>query len=343
MAKSTTFQTKTNSAVTIGTEVTMGTATLAAGVTLQMPVTDYSFSEIASHSLDVAPFRMGGGSAQSDDMVRASRHNRMYEISMTFLASDKAIDRICLALFGDGTTPNILLGSMPAATTYTHGVASIVPVTLHFEDSDPDSTTASGGGLDTHFISCMCTSFSLAGDIGSDGGMVMGTATFVTGYAPVLAALTFSGGTHTLNTSHVNFFNMHDLSKTEINSGSAEDLVLYSFELNIERSVSRIGFDTAGNGFRPHGYVVGGYEVTGSLTVKRDAELKDAITFADTADPVVSFDLDTTVFQITAAKAKLDTASINFDDDGWKTVIPFRCTYDGAATSNPVVTIGTAA
>ena len=80
MAKSTTFQTKTNSAVTIGTEVTMGTATLAAGVTLQMPVTDYSFSEIASHSLDVAPFRMGGGSAQSDDMVRASRHNRMYEI-----------------------------------------------------------------------------------------------------------------------------------------------------------------------------------------------------------------------------------------------------------------------
>ena len=341
MAKSTTFQTKTNSAVTIGTEVTMGTATLAAGVTLQMPVTDYSFSEIASHTLNVAPFRMGGGSAQSDDMVRAQRHDRMYEISMTFMASDKAINRICLALFGDDDGANSLIGSMPAATTYTHGVASIVPVTLHFEDSDPDSTTASG--LDTHFISCMCTSFSLAGDIGSDGGMVMGTATFVTGYAPVLAALTFSGGTHTLNTSHVNFFNMHDLSKTEINSGSAEDLVLYSFELNIERSVSRIGFDTASNGFRPHGYVVGGYEVTGSLTVKRDAELKDAITFADTADPVVSFDLDTTVFQITAAKAKLDTASINFDDDGWKTVIPFRCTYDGAATSNPVVTIGTAA
>jgi len=341
MAKSTTFQTKTNSLVTIGTEVTMGTATLAAGTTLQMPVTDYSFSEIASHSLGVAPFRMGGGSAQSDDMVRAQRHDRMYEISMTFMASDKAIDRICLALFGDGTTPNILLGSSPAATTYEHGIASIVPVTIHFENADPDSKST--GSLDTHFKSCMCTSFSLAGDIGSDGGMVMGTATFVTGYVPVLANLVFSGGTHVLNTSHVNFFNIHDLSKTEINNGGAQDLVLYSFELNIERSVSRIGFDTASNGFSPHGYVVGGYEVTGSMAVKRDEELKDAITFADTADPVVSIDLDTTVFQITAAKAKLDTASINFDDDGWKTVIPFRCTYDGAATSNPVVTIGTAA
>ena len=340
MAKSTTFQTKTNSKVTIGTEVTMGTATLAGGVTIEMPVTDYSFSEVASHTLSVAPFRLNGGQAQSDDMVRAQRHDRMYEISMTFFASDKAINRICLALFGDDDGANSLIGSMPAATTYADGDASIVPVTIHFEDSDPDSTAASG--VDTHFKSCMCTSFSLAGDIGSDGGMVMGTATFVTGYAPVSSALTFSG-THTTVAQHVNFFNMHDLSKTEINSGSAEDLVLYSFELNIERSVNRIGFDTASNGFKPLGYSVGGYEVTGSLTVKRDAESKDAITFADTAEPVCAIDLDTTVFQIQAPKAIIDTASINFDDDGWKTVIPFRCTYDGASTGNTIVSINTAA
>lgn len=342
MAKSTTFQTKTNSKVTIGTEVTMGTATAASGgTTIEMPVTDYSFSEVASHTLSAAPFRLNGGQAQSDDMVRAQRHDRMYEISMTFMASDKAINRICLALFGDDDGTNTLIGSMPAATTYSHGVASIVPVTIHFEDSDPSSTAASG--VDTHFISCMCTSFSLSGDIGSDGGMVMGTATFVTGYAPVSSALTFSGGTHVLNSAHTSFFNMHDLSKTEINSGSAEDLVLYGFNLNIERSVSRVGFDTASNGFRPLGYAVGGYEVTGSLTVKRDAESKSAITFADTAEPVVAIDLDTTVFQIQAPKAILDTASINFDDDGWKTVIPFRCTYDGANTSNTVVSINTAA
>tara|TARA_R110000737_G_scaffold333011_1_gene350331 strand:+ start:4377 stop:5402 length:1026 start_codon:yes stop_codon:yes gene_type:complete len=341
MAKSTTFQTKTNSKVTIGVEVTLGTATVAAGVTLEMPVTDYSFSEVAAHTLSVAPFRLNGGQAQSDDMVRAQRHDRMYEISMTFMASDKAIDRICLALFGDGITPNALIGSMPAATTHSDGVASIVPVTIHFEDSDPDSTAASG--VDTEFKGCMCTSFSLAGDIGSDGGMVMGSATFVTGYAPVLAAKTFTGGTHVINSAHTVFFNMHDLTKTEINSGSAEDLVLYSFELNIAREVNRIGFDVAGNGFKPLGYSVGGYEATGSLTVKRDVESKGAITFADTAEPVVAIDLDTEVFQILAPKAIIDTASISFDDNGWKTVIPFRCTYDGADTANTVVSIGTAA
>ena len=31
------------------------------------------------------------------------------------------------------------------------------------------------------------------------------------------------------------------------------------------------------------------------------------------------------------------------DDDGWKQTIPLRFTYDSAATSNPVITIGTAA
>jgi hypothetical protein len=49
------------------------------------------------------------------------------------------------------------------------------------------------------------------------------------------------------------------------------------------------------------------------------------------------------VFQITAPKVFVDESSINFDEDGWKQVIPFRCTYDSSATTNPVVTINTAA
>ena len=44
MAKSSVFQTSSNSSVRIGTEVTPGTATVAGGVTLEMPVTEYSIS-----------------------------------------------------------------------------------------------------------------------------------------------------------------------------------------------------------------------------------------------------------------------------------------------------------
>ena len=340
MAKSTAFQVKQGSKVTIGTEVTMGTATLAAGVTLELPVTDYSFSELGGHTLDAAPFRSGlGGSTQSDNMVKARRHDRMFEVSLTFHATAQAIQRMCLALYGTSDGNNALIGSMPAATTYKDDVVSIVPVTLHFEDG-----AHAGSGTDMIFKSCMCTNFTLSGDIASNGGVVMGTATFVTGYLPYEAALTFSGGTHTLLTAQTTMFNMHDLTATTItpSGASAEDLVLYNFELSIARTVTRIGFDTSGNAFKPHGYVVGGYEVTGSLTAKRDAESLTAITVADNVEPTFALSLDTGVFHITAPTAKLDTSSISFDDDGFKQVIPFRCVYSGA-TSSTIVAIATEA
>ena len=105
--------------------------------------------------------------------------------------------------------------------------------------------------------------------------------------------------------------------------------------------MNRIGFDQ-GNEFRPHGYAVGGYEATGSLTCKRDGESLTATAVADTAEPVVGIDIDTSVFQILAPTALLDTNTISFDEDGWKDVIPFRCVYSGA-TSSTIVSIATTA
>ena len=119
MAKSDTFQVGSNSSVVIGTEVTPGTATLAAGVTIEMPVTEYSFSELNNHSLAVAPFRAGiGGMTQSDDMVKWQRHDRMFDISLTFHATAQSINRVCLALFEDGDGTNTLKGDMPDTTSF---------------------------------------------------------------------------------------------------------------------------------------------------------------------------------------------------------------------------------
>ena len=334
MAKSTTFQTTSNTSVIIGTEATMGTASPHdTGVTLEMPITEFSFSETNLHSLSQAPLRVGtGGINLSDDMVKWQKHDRMFEISITFHASNLAIDRICHNLFEDSTTPNALLGTMPLTTDFRDGQSNTIPVTLWFENAGHD-----GEGVDMYFTSCMCTSFSLSGDIASNGGVVMGTATFVTGYAPVEAAFTLesTSGTNTLITSHTSVFNMHDLQTTTLDG---EDMLLYSFDFSIERPVNRIGFDPD-NSYRPYGYSVGQYEVTGSLTCKRDGEVDDAINNSG----AMALDLDTTVFQITGAKVYVDNAGINFDDDGWKQTIPLVFTYDSAATSNPVITIGTAA
>ena len=334
MAKSTSFQTGSITSVIIADEATPGTEATNAATRIIMPVTEYSFSETNAHTLSVAPFRTGlGGMTQSDDMVKWQQHDKMYEISLTFHSTAQAINRVCDALYGDGDGANVLLGNMPDDTMaqVKHGVSNTNPVTISFEHGSHD-----GLNTDMYFISCMCTSLSFSGDVGSNGGVVMATATFVTGYDPVEAAKNWSGGTETAISAQATMFNMHDMTTAQTLDG--EDLVLFSFELNIAREVQRISFDS-GNSFRPAGYSVGGYEVTGSLTCSRDSEIKDAI---DNAAGMV-LDLDTGVFQITAPKVFVEQASIGFDADGWKQTVPFRCTYDSAATSNPVVTINTAA
>ena len=332
MAISTAFQTKQNTNVIIGTEATMGTTALATADSIEMPVTDYSFDEMHKHSLSVAPPRVGSGAfTQSDDMVKWQRHDRMFEISLTFHATAQAIDRVCLALFEDGASPNALTGDMPDTTDFRDGQSNVVPVTLWFENS-----AHAGEGTDTIFTSCICTGLTLTGDISSNGGVVMATATFSTAYAPTQTTLTFTGGTHTLLSAQTTMFNMHDLTVETLNE---QDLLLYSFELAIARPVNRIGFDNGSN-FKPQGYSLGGYEVTGSLTCKRDAESLEAID-TDMATPQALALSAGDVFQIDAPKCIIDSAGISMDDDGWKQTIPFRCTYSGA-TSSTIVSIKTA-
>ena len=333
MALSTAFQTKQNTRVIIGTEATMGTpASEDTAATIEMPVTDYSFDEIHKHSLSVAPPRTGSGAfTQSDDMVKWQRHDRMFDISITFHGTAQAINRVCLALFGDGDGTNTLIGSMPSVTDFRDGQSNTVPVTLWFENS-----AHAGQGTDMYFTSCLCTGLTLSGDIGSNGGVVMATATFQTAYAPTEAAFTLetTSATNTAISDQTTMFNMHDLTVETLNE---QDLLLYSFELAIARPVNRIGFDNGSN-FKPQGYSVGGYEVTGSLTCKRDAESTDAI---DTATPVALALSAGDVYQIDAPKCVVDASSISMDDDGWKQTIPFRCTYSGA-TSATIVSIKTA-
>ncbi len=329
MSKSATFQSKQNVVVNIITEATIGTSPTDTAYTT-MPVTDFSFSDIKKHSLSVAPMRTGeGGMTQSDDMVKWQKHDVMWEISMTFHATAQAINRVCLALFGDGTTPNALLGSMPSVISYVHGASNIVPVTLLFENAAHD-----GEGVDMYFTSAMCTGLTLTGDISSNGGVVMGTATFQTAYKPTEASLATTG-TETAISAQTTMFNIHDLTTSTLDG---EDLLLYGFDLAISRPVNRIGYDPD-NDFRPMGYSVGGYEVTGSLTCKRDGEVDDAID----NEAGMALDLDTGVYQIVGQKVFVDEAGISMDDDGWKQTIPLRFTYNSGATSNPVVTIGTAA
>lgn len=328
------FQTTKNTRVLIGTEVTLGTAAVADCAAVAIPVTDYSFGEIGAggQTLDVAPLRAGiGGQNLSDDMVKAKRHDRMYEVSLTFHCTDLAVKRVTKNLFEDGVASGIasLLGNMPTTSHYKHGAGNVHPVSIIIENAGH-----AGNDTDMVFFGAMCTNLSFSGSIDSDGGVVMCTATFVTGYLPTATTnLTYTVATTISDQQTV--FNMHDLTTKTLNS---QDLTLYGFELSISREVNRISFDSSSN-FAPSGYSVGGYDVSGTLTSKRD-DLSLAASVEGHAP--VALDLDTGVYQILAPTCIIDTTSISFDEDGWKQSIPFKCAYTGATSSTIVSFAGTA-
>ena len=323
------FQVKSNTRVLIGTEVTMGAAAVAGCAAVAMPCTDYSFTDIGSggQTLDVAPFRTGvGGQTQSDDMVKARRHDRMYEVSITFHCTDLATKRVLLNLYQDGASGEIskLLGSMPTTSKFADNVANAIPVSIIIENGGHNAPA--GDAKDMVFTSCMCTGLTFTGDIGSNGGVVMCTATFTTGYLPT-ATTNINYTVATAVSAQQTMFNMHDLTTT---SFGGQDLILHGFELSIARPVTRVSFKDGAN-FNPYGYTLGAYEVTGSLTCKRD-DL--ALTASAEGQSVVPLNLDTGTYQIECEYCMNDTSSVNLDDDGWKMTLPFRAVYSGVTTNS---------
>ncbi len=323
MAISSGFQTKSNVNVYIGTEVTMGTATIPAGTWHSVPVIDYSVSDIQA-SLGVAPQRTNSFGQQESGAVH-DRTGQTYEISLTMHGTAGVLNRLCGAMYEDSDGTNALLGSSPTTTTFKDGVGNTVPVTILFENG---GATAA----DLQYVSCMLSSMELSYGVGSDGGALKTTATFVTGYEPTDSAIdTPVSPVATEGT----MFNIFDLSTHTL---GGEDLLLHDFSLSISRPVNRISWNAADN-YKPHGYSIGGYEVTGSLSCKRDIE-SQAVPTNTSAGIVLA--LSDGTFQIDAPDCMVESVSTDLADEGWKKSFTYRCFYNDASETNPIVTITTA-
>ena len=328
MTLSTTFQHKQDTFVTIATEATVGTIATNDATRINMPVTDYSFDNPFKHSLMEAPKRSGGvGAVLSDEMVKWNKHDRMFEVSLTFMATAESLNRVCLNLFEDGTNELKILGSMPTTNKLTDGESNAQAVTITIEN-------AHHTGTDISFISCLCNSLTISGSINDNAGVYMCTATFVTGYIPNVADKAYSGGTETTVAAQTNYFNIHDLTTSTLDG---EDVLVYGFDVNITKTVNRIGFDSSAN-FKPIGYAMGEISVTGNITVKRDGESVAAI---DNEAGMILI-LDDGTFKIQGDKVFVGETGISMDDDGWKDNIPLVFTYDSANTTNALIEIHTA-
>lgn len=260
----TNFQPKNDIQVVMGTgSANLGTAHAVGDTWTKLHVTEYNIEQ-ASASIDVAPHR-SGTYGQTENMGHHRPDTQSYEISLTMRGTPTSVLNTTLPLFADGASAATLTAESNTGTM-KDGAASTSAVTLLFENAGSDASN-----IDVIVKSCFCTSMTLKEDVGTNGGELVVEATFWTAYRPLEGTLTPSAYTADSD----NPKNVFDLTTTTLNS---EALVLTSWELSVTRSLDRVHFKNTTD-YDPFGYIqTSPYEVSGSLSVKRDDSVYDLLT-----------------------------------------------------------------
>ena len=136
------------------------------------------------------------------------------------------------------------------------------------------------GGADTtaHNIECagcVGTGFTLSEAIGSEGGELVCTISWATGFMPVHSSTDISSQAYDEGTPK----NIRSLvaASSEIESGN--DMAIQSWELSVSRTIERVHYnDTTDGQYHPLGYAMTSpFEITGSMTVIRNDDVHDLL------------------------------------------------------------------
>jgi len=262
----TNFQSRSDVQVILGTAAssakTVGAAHVAGDTWHKLQVIDYNI-EHASAPIDVAPSRSGiYGQVESQGHHRLD--TQMYEVTLTMRGTTTAVLQSCLSLFGTPSSAAIL---DPSDNTgdMTHGIANASQFTIVFANAGSDKSTNN----DVVMKGCFATSMVLRQDVGTNGGEMVVETTFVTAYQPSEENLNPTSPTIDVGSPR----NIFDLGTSTIDSVA---LTLNNFEISITRPLARVHFQPGSASFDPNGYVqTGPYEVTGSITAKRDDSIND--------------------------------------------------------------------
>lgn len=179
------------------------------------------------------------------------------------------------------------------------------------------------------FTSCIIKNIKMSSDMVSDDGRMKVDITFISAFDVTLTTFT---GTWTSVTR--SYFDYHNADTKTLNGA---DLVLYSWELNIENNAVRVGQDSSGKG---QTYAIGipKFEWTGSITTKYDDNTSSVLTDF-LAGTTRTFELiigtsGTNALEIylediyyTGHEKQLDAA------EGQQINIPFEVVYDGSTYS----------
>ena len=207
-----------------------------------------------------------------------SQGTKMWTFDTTLRGTPNSVLLATEAVFESASSEAILYNNyaFPSAGYKHDSETSVDTFNIRFIDAGADATK--------HNIvcrGCVGTGFTISEDIGSEGGELVVTINWATAYMPDNASAQADDDITSAGYDTGTPKNIRSLASgsTGINGGALEELVVQSWELSVSRTIERIHYaDTTDGSYEPLGYaMVGGFEVTGSMTVIRNDDVHDLL------------------------------------------------------------------
>jgi hypothetical protein len=270
MAQATNFNPSQNVSVFYQEEAIVGTEPDDAALK-RLQTTSFTIPE-ASVPLEFSSARSGQFTPTASQ-GHHSEGTKLWTFDTVLRGTPTSVKLACQAVFEDGSgNPSELDNDYIFPTTgYTVATGSGAKTfDIRFVNG---GTKAAAETIEC--AGCVGTGFTLSEDIGSEGGELVCTINWATGFMPVHSGTDISSAEYDEGTPK----NIRNLGLTTAELGSSNDLVVQSWELSVQRTIERVHYSdiTSGN-FHPFGYVMTSpFEITGSLTVIRNETIHDIL------------------------------------------------------------------
>lgn len=321
MAQATNYNPSQNVSVFIQDEAEVGTQVDDAALT-RLQATSFTIPE-ASVPLEFSSARSGQFTTTATQ-GHHSEGTKMWTFDTTLRGTPFSVLKACQAVFEDGSGD-------PSELDNDY----IFPTTGY--------TVATGSGAKTHDIrfvnggtkaaaetiacaGCVGTGFTLSEDIGSEGGELVCTINWATGFMPVHSADDITSPAYDEGTPK----NIRSLGLTTAELGASNDLVVQSWELSVQRTIERVHYsDITSGSFHPFGYAMTApFEITGSITAIRNETIHDLLANFRNSTSVALKLAEASAFSIDVPKAMLGESTVDNGGAVLTQTIPFTGVAD---------------
>ena len=322
------------SALAIGGDGSLADADFVSGSRLFMRMNQLSGINYDGAFQTATVLRAGRRSYEDGDFIR-HYGSGSWTWDFDYLVENEVMLQTLLSLVtGVATTTGAITITPAVANTHedlSHGSATADNVGIILLEAGTSTT-----GLDSDdqiMHSAVLQNLTLSMDMGTDAGRMHASGQFMSGYKPVIKDSGVTGATTASD------FEKGLFSFTNALTVGGHSVTCSAFSMTFTNPAARLGWQ--GTSAEADGYVRGGlYDISGSITVKYEATMADALSTDWVANPSTGYALalnDGSNFDISIPSARMTGHNIDFADEGMFVEIPWTATTGAAASGNLAV------